>query len=75
MTAEAFKARIREIGVTQRELAREWGFAEGTVSKWANGKLPVPLMAAYALDGYVAIKMEEAARLAGYPWPPIGYSA
>jgi transcriptional regulator with XRE-family HTH domain len=52
MTADEFRAALKRIGMTQRELAaaEHLGVNHRTVSLWATGVLPVPRYAEYALE-------------------------
>jgi DNA-binding transcriptional regulator YiaG len=42
MTPAEFRDTIRELGLSQRALARHLGLNKSTVTRWANGKAPVP---------------------------------
>jgi transcriptional regulator with XRE-family HTH domain len=42
MTGKELKARLKEIGLTQKAMAELCGITEHGVSKWARGKAPVP---------------------------------
>lgn len=76
MTGEAFKSALSALGLTQREVASEWGFAEATVSRWTTGRTPsgIPGWVRYALAGVELIRLKKLAKDRGYPWPPVGYS-
>jgi DNA-binding transcriptional regulator YiaG len=43
MKARQFRACLKESGISQRQFARWLGFDIGTVNRWANGRLEVPL--------------------------------
>jgi len=68
-----FRAGLAALGMSQRDLARELEYAEGTVSKWVNGKIPIPRWVDHAMNGIAFSRMVAAARTKGYPWPPVGY--
>jgi DNA-binding transcriptional regulator YiaG len=49
MTPDQFKATRKELGITQSELAEEWGVHVQSISKWERGVDPINPIAAYAL--------------------------
>lgn len=49
MTADEFRAALKELGVTQRWLADRLDLLPETVSTWATGRNPVPAYATYVL--------------------------
>lgn len=50
MNGPGFKATLRELGISQRQLAITLGLAVSTVSHWATGTAPVPQYAIAYLD-------------------------
>ena len=49
--AEALRLDMRDMGLTQAELAGLFGVSRETVSRWSTGKLEHPLWLSYAMDG------------------------
>ena len=50
MTGPEFKAALRGLSISQRELASRTGITVNTVNRWATGGLPVPRYAEYILE-------------------------
>lgn len=50
MTADEFRATLKSLGLRQRWLAERLGVSTSTVWRWANGDLPVPQYAVFALS-------------------------
>jgi hypothetical protein len=46
MTSTHFRECLTLLDWTQRGLARQLGYAEGTVRQWARGALPIPVAVA-----------------------------
>lgn len=53
VTAEQFQYALAMLGWTQARAARELGVSRHSVHRWANGRWPVPQMAADLLDRLV----------------------
>lgn len=49
MTSVAFKLTLSSMGLTQQQVADAWGYTHIQISRWANGKVPVPAWVPYAL--------------------------
>lgn len=45
MTADEFRAELKELGIKQRWLANTLGVSANTVNRWATGEIPVPAYA------------------------------
>ena len=50
MTAAELRARLNELGWTQRHLAKMLGITPRTVNRWATGALEVPVYCAAYLE-------------------------
>lgn len=50
MTGQELKAALKSLGLSQIEFAKETGNTNETISRWAQGKRPVPLLAQRYLD-------------------------
>lgn len=50
MTTNEFRAAMKALGLSQRDLAFRLGVALSTVSAWATGKVPVPKYASAYLE-------------------------
>lgn len=50
MTADEFRASLKALGISQRWLAGRLGVNTATVNRWAQGTLPVPQYAVFALS-------------------------
>jgi len=50
VTGPEFKAALRGLSISQRELASRTGITVNTVNRWATGGLPVPRYAEYILE-------------------------
>jgi transcriptional regulator with XRE-family HTH domain len=57
MTAADLKRTLKALGWTQAHLAERLGVDLATVSRWANGHLPVPKYAVAFLD--LALKVKD----------------
>lgn len=56
MTNSDLKASLKALGWTQAQLAENLGVDLATVSRWANGHLPVPQYAASYLELAMKVK-------------------
>ena len=59
MTSDQFRAARLSLGLTQIQLAAEWGMTdngERTIRRWENGERAVSMVAAYAIRLMVAVK-------------------
>jgi len=56
MTATDLKRTLKDLGWTQAQLAERLGVDLATVSRWANGHLPVPQYAVAFLDLAMRVK-------------------
>ena len=59
MTPDQFRAARLSLGLTQIQLAAEWGMTdngERTIRRWENGERGVSRVAAYAIRLMVAVK-------------------
>lgn len=54
MTGIEFKEAIKNLGLTQREFARETGMSMSAVNEWATGRAKVPQIAA----AYIRLRLE-----------------
>lgn len=50
MTAAELRTALRELRLSQRELARRLGVVPVTVNRWLGGELPVPGYASYVAE-------------------------
>lgn len=71
--AEALRLDMRDMGLTQAELAGLFGVSRETVSRWSTGKLEHPLWLSYAMDGLLKHRTRKAiaapSKPAGTPKP------
>ena len=58
MTSAELRAALAELGISQRQLARDIGHSHMAVSRWALDKTPVPRLAA----AYVDLRLQIARR-------------
>lgn len=56
MTPEAFQAKMTELNLTRAKVCAAWQVSEGLMSKWANGKVPIPGWVRYALAGIPVVR-------------------
>ena len=57
MTPDEFKAARNKLGLSQRDLAAEWGMGangERTIRRWETGVVPVNPIAAYCIELMIA---------------------
>lgn len=59
MPPAAFRATLRELGLSRAWLADKLGKNAHTVGKWASGESPVPQYAAFVLDLLASIREAE----------------
>jgi transcriptional regulator with XRE-family HTH domain len=52
MTPQEFRDTIRELGLSQRALARHLGLNKSTVNRWATGETPVPQYAVAWIEAW-----------------------
>lgn len=55
MSRDEFRAAMKALGLSQRDLASRLGVALSTVSAWATGKAPVPKYASAYLELLAAV--------------------
>jgi DNA-binding transcriptional regulator YiaG len=53
MTGVEFQAALDELGISQRDFARETGTHYTAVNRWAKGRVPIPGIAA----AYVRLRL------------------
>lgn len=70
MTGVAFKLTLSAMGLTQQQVADAWGYTHIQISRWANGKAPVPAWVPYAL-GIVSFAPGGPVRPAEPPKPSV----
>ena len=61
MTADAFKASRKHIGLSQRDLAEIWSMGkngERTIRRWEQGDTPVNPIAAYCIRMMIKHEMK-----------------
>ncbi len=56
MSPEQFTLNLRQLGISQVQLARHFGLSAITVSRWANGHSPIPGSARCWLELALALK-------------------
>ena len=56
MTPKEFKSRLTILGWKQREFAKKLGVTEESVSRWANGKQPIPEYVVAYVEAVCSIK-------------------
>ena len=56
MTPEVFRGKLAELDLPQRRVADVWGISEGLMSRWVNGKVPIPGWVKFALAGVPVLR-------------------
>ena len=58
MTPADFLAKMTDLGLSRSKVCDVWQVSEGLMSKWANGKVPIPGWVRYALAGVPVIRAQ-----------------
>lgn len=64
LTPQEFRAARRSLGLTQAQLAQEWGISRRLVQAYEAGEQPIRAWCAFAFVGCVVIRRVEAERAA-----------
>ena len=56
MTPDQFKAALVDLGIPHGKLGEVWGVSRELISRWCNGKVPIPGWVRYALAGVPVIR-------------------